>query len=128
MRTPHERLQAFLYILVRDHLPTGVVDQIVQRYVAEEGDHLELSHCRPLVKDLASDWADRLIGTEEAEPEYRFGLFNQIGDSISMRTYETPLDAETMKPPWASVHRGRVVETTTTVANEIEWEDHPYGQ
>ncbi len=139
MKTPHERLQAFLYILGRDHLPAGVVDEIIQKYVEEAGDHPILGHPNSL-EPMASDWADRLIGKEEAEPEYRFGIFDIVtgehrvtGESRSFIIYLTHEEARRNLPksfarvPAAEwrIYRGRVIETTTTVANEIEWEDGP---
>jgi len=57
MRTPHERLQAFLYILTRDHLPTGAVQDALQTSEHKEPSFFSLS-----IKKLTADWADRLIG------------------------------------------------------------------
>lgn len=129
MRTPHERLQAFLYILVRDHLPIGVIDGILGSLrLRDLSDHEDQFTRKPMVKALASDWADRLIGKEEVEPKYWFGLFNEDGSKIGCVSYETKEHAELANPPGAHIRRGRVVGMTTTVANEIDWEAEPYAQ
>lgn len=125
MRTPHERLQAFLYILTRDHLPTGVVDEIIQKYVAEEADHLNLDHCKPILKSVACDWADRLIGKEERESEYRFGVFGVEGNQIMTTPFRTAEGARAAASAGAHVRRGRIVERETAFRDKIEWEDGP---
>ena len=125
MRTPHERLQAFLYILTRDHLPVGVIDGIIEALrLRDMADLEDVCRRKPLVEAVASDLADRLIGKEEPEPEYRYGIYRK-GRRVDPEIYLSESDAERHRNQTLGemILRGRVVETTTTVANEIEWED-----
>lgn len=126
MRTPHERLRAFLYILTRDHLPIGVIDGIIEALrLRDMADLEDVCRRKPLVEALASDWADRLIGKEDPAPEYRFGVFSDGGSLLSMEPWLTAMAAETARPAGCHVRRGRVVEVTTSVDDKIEWEDSP---
>lgn len=124
MRTPHERLQAFLYILARDHMPAKKVVGLVT-----EAAHWVGPAGLPHVESLASDLADRLIGREEPEPEYRFGVFTEDGILTSSTYCSTTEIAKLEIPDWGHVRRGRMFkEKSVAVSKRIEWEDEPYGQ
>ena len=123
MKTPRESLQILLYILARDHLPASTVAALVS-----EASHWAGPAGFPHLEHLASDLADRLIGKEEPEPEYRFGLFNDDGDPVTTATWPTVERAEVESGPFSHVRRGRIVERQTAFNDKIEWEDEPYGE
>jgi len=52
-------LVSFLYILLRDHVPAGVVEGIVQNHVAVAGGH-EAEFCNGFIASYAKDVAERL--------------------------------------------------------------------
>lgn len=128
MKTHRQTLRIFLYILARDHLLVSKVIDLLDdadRYLGiypDEG-------C-PQLESLASDWADRLIGKEEPEPEYRYGIFHSGpgGGQACPEIFLTPeraREVESMKACSYDVRRGRVVERETSIQDKIEWEDGP---
>jgi hypothetical protein len=61
MKTAHDSLTFFLYILMRDHLPSGVIEAILRDRI-EATRYLEPKFSCPQVQSLAEDWTRRLIG------------------------------------------------------------------
>ena len=57
------RLQMFLYILGRDHLPTGAVDLIIANHVAPFHDREKLFSNGHLAA-LAEEWIELIVGHE----------------------------------------------------------------
>jgi hypothetical protein len=68
MKTAHERLAFFLYILTRDHLPSGTIEAILRQRI-EATRHLEPKFSCPHVKSLAEHWTRRLIGDLPGQSE-----------------------------------------------------------
>ena len=61
------KLQAFLYLLIRDHLPTGVVEKLLATVLeldrmAGDGESLDPQFSSEQLADLVSDWAMDLAG------------------------------------------------------------------
>ena len=52
------KLQAFLYLLIRDHLPTGVIEHILSE-VGKLDESTDFSS--PQLADLAAEWAEDLV-------------------------------------------------------------------
>jgi hypothetical protein len=122
MRTPRESLQILLYLLARNHMPAASVNSLV----------IDVSHWGgpvniPQLEHLASEWTDRLIGKEEAEPEYRFGLFCSHGHRVDAMMYLTQGSAEDQKLGRDGIHvrRGQISEMETF--RDVEWEAEPYA-
>lgn len=65
-------LVSFLYILMRDHLPAGVVEGILQNHVVveaqDEGPSDESQFCNGYIAAYAKDIAARLSPQPDAEP------------------------------------------------------------
>ena len=131
MRTPRESLQILLFLLARSHMPVASVNSLV----------IDVSHWAgppscPQLESLASDWADRLIGKAEAEPEYRFGIFNRVtGEprSVNYQDIEAarrnlPRDSAMVPASVWEIIRGHVVGDDAAGGRIIEWEAEPYGQ
>lgn len=55
---PHDKLEAFLYILLRDHLPSGVVEKIMLEHV--ESNLTEVTYSNEFGYAAAKDLAQRL--------------------------------------------------------------------
>ena len=55
----HERLVCFLYLLMRDELPTGTVCRIIQEFT-ECSDPTGFEFSNPHLETLARDYADRI--------------------------------------------------------------------
>lgn len=53
-----EKLQSFLYILLRDHLPAGTVEKIALEHCA----HQSYSFSNPYIADYAKELCTRLVG------------------------------------------------------------------
>lgn len=60
------KLQAFLYLLVRDHLSTGKVETLLETVQGVE--HTGVDFSCPLVAELAYKWADELSLAVPAAP------------------------------------------------------------
>jgi len=60
-KTPHKSLIAFLYLIMRDELPTGKVCNIITQIQNFHSD--EIIYSNPHLHDLAKDYATRI--TEE---------------------------------------------------------------
>jgi hypothetical protein len=54
----HDRLTAFLYLLMRDHLPTGAVKAVAERVIVDE----EFTMSAPELAALAERYASGLLG------------------------------------------------------------------
>lgn len=71
-------LVSFLYILMRDHLPAGVVEGIIQNHVVveaqDEGPSDESQFCNGYLAAYAKDIAARLV---PPAPEERMGTLNE---------------------------------------------------
>lgn len=57
-----ERLQAFLYILMRDHLPTGAISETIETVIDNDYAHPlnEFDFSNPHLAALAEDYAQRI--------------------------------------------------------------------
>ena len=57
----HERLVVFLYVLMRDELPTGTVCRIIQEFSCpKNASDDEYEFTNPHLEALARDYADRI--------------------------------------------------------------------
>lgn len=56
---PHNKIEAFMYILLRDHLPSGVVEKIMVEHV--EPDYKDVEYSNEFGYAAAKDLAKRLI-------------------------------------------------------------------
>lgn len=57
-QVPHNNLEAFLYILLRDHVTSGILEAIMEQHV--EGTHLEVTYSNEFGYAMAKDLAGRL--------------------------------------------------------------------
>ena len=61
------KLQAFLYLLIRDHLPTGVVERILSEVgklnlmIEDDKYVVHPDFSSPQLADLAAEWAEDLV-------------------------------------------------------------------
>lgn len=62
-----DQLTSFLYILMRDHLPSGVVEDIMAKHVENIGND-EVRFSNPHLEAHARELASRLVGPCKAEP------------------------------------------------------------
>jgi hypothetical protein len=58
MRKAEDKLVVFLYVLAREHLPTGKIEQLLTDHI--EGHDLEPVFSSPQLESLARDWERRL--------------------------------------------------------------------
>ncbi len=132
MRTPRGRLTILFYVLAMEHIPTGVIERIMSREVMKHP-HMDPIFYSPLLKALAGDWVDQILGPEEvaktprgpidweeAEEDLVFGHWGADGQQIGTISYPNNALAERHRPPHAEIRRGRVVK-----GPRIEWEDEP---
>lgn len=59
----NDQLKAFLYLMMRDHLPCGIVAEVVREVVATADDEVEYSN-GPL-EEMADCYAARILGWKE---------------------------------------------------------------
>jgi hypothetical protein len=64
--SPNDRLQTFLYVLARDHLPTGVIETVLTDFVEKNPELLPV-FSSPQLANLAAEWTDRIL-VEEPNP------------------------------------------------------------
>ena len=57
----HERLVAFLYVLMRDELPTGIVFRVISHFEdINPGDQIGFEFTNPHLEALARDYANQI--------------------------------------------------------------------
>jgi len=62
-RLNDRKLVAFLYVLARDHLPLGVIEEIDTAKVRQQGDYSTVDYTNGWLLQWAENLADRLEGT-----------------------------------------------------------------
>lgn len=66
---PEDRLTRFLYLLMRDHLPTGVIAKLIEQ-INETGDR-EVIFSNKQLEAMASSYAVELIDVEAVTREMK---------------------------------------------------------
>jgi hypothetical protein len=59
----NEQLQSFIYILLRDYLPAGIIEKIMRDHVEKTASGVDF--CNHYLADYAAEITDRLMGFKE---------------------------------------------------------------
>lgn len=90
---PDERLIDFLYILGRDHLPLGALEDIMWSQVDTE----KSSYCNSFLEDYARDLAERLTDNTRDITDWK-----HMRLTADAKAYRTDNEGE-----WYEVERGK---------------------
>ena len=96
-----ENLQAFLYLLMRDKLPTGEVVDLIKNHI-EKHPHDQNVYCAPLLAEYAGELADRIINAGkdvEVDPAGDADLLTRVMEHVTMWCRDPKLVVLPMKTP-----------------------------
>ena len=65
----NDRLTKFLYVLVRDHVPIGVINQIIVEHMPHAFHQVSISCSDHLLEAWAREAANRIQGIQEEKQE-----------------------------------------------------------